>query len=179
MESPALGYSRSAAAQRPDEAPGGDDATQVIEGAGTTPAGLPSRAARGPVADAPSILAGPSFDGFTPIRRGVREEETEAFHPGRQAPVPSRPRHAAPGEAGELPTVDVNADEATVQFDPDATTNLGFGQHSADTDATTRIVTGPQGSAAGEATGNSADEEGERRENPPTSPWAAPPRDRG
>ncbi|UWZ35895.1 hypothetical protein Drose_33205 [Dactylosporangium roseum] len=178
VESPALGYSRSAAAQRPDAATDGDEATQVLGDDGTTAAGLPSRAARGPVADAPSILDGPPFDGFTPIRRGVPDEETEAFHPGRQAPVPSRPRQATPGEIGELPTVDVDADEATTRLDPDATVNLGFGPHSAD--ATTRIVTGPQGSAAGEATGNSADAEGERREEaPPASPWAAPPRDRG
>ncbi|WP_433051956.1 hypothetical protein [Dactylosporangium sp. CS-033363] len=74
-----------------------------------TSVGLPSRAARGPADEERSILDGPSFDGFAVSSRPGREEETEAFHPGSQSPVPPRPRHAAPG-TGEYSVV-TNADD--------------------------------------------------------------------
>jgi integrin beta 3 len=84
-----------------------------------TPSGLPSRAARGSVPGEQSLLDGPSFDGFAvpgpsgheDIRPG-QDEETEAFHPGRQAPVPTRPRHAAPGDPAGSAEGDGDGDEA-------------------------------------------------------------------
>ena len=188
---------------------------------------LPSRAARSEVAQETSILAGPSFDGFSAGRRGVREEETEAFHhPARQSGAPSRPRHAAQSETGEHPTVGTghstagdeegatsrfmpmratdpvqapgagsDADEqATTQIgpiDPDATTRLGapsaaeqaerraaFARGEAERRANAQADLEPL--AADRATGDSdaGGDSGGGSDEPPTSPWSAPPRDR-
>ncbi|MFD0584302.1 hypothetical protein [Dactylosporangium darangshiense] len=105
---PAPGSSRGADEEvtRPLHAAAGPAAEPPAE----MPSGLPSRAARGPVPGEQSLLDGPSFDGFAvPSRTGREEirpgqdEETEAFHPGRQSPVPSHPRHAA--DSGQHPVV--------------------------------------------------------------------------
>ncbi|MER7002460.1 hypothetical protein ABT297_05355 [Dactylosporangium sp. NPDC000555] len=259
-------------------APGGtgssadEDATRPLHTGGpaaATPSGLPSRAARGPVAGEHSILDGPSFDGFAVPSRPGRDTETEAFHPGHQSPVPSRPRHAAPGETGEDPAASVEGQEsdqdkagprgrfqpmaplepvvppneapagdvdtaeptttvlttppatgfgpatsapkddvgeATTWFRPpsepvedaEATANFGFGGGAAEQterragapselerlageraarEAVARKPGVEDGSADGDAT--EVVDTRPRRDTPPTSPWAQPPRDRG
>ena len=191
-----------------------EPATEPVGGTQQTPpaggGALPSRAARPDVVRETSILAGPSFDGFSAGRRGVREEETEALHPNR----PSRPRHAAQSETGEHPTAGGTADEgATTRFipmratdpveetapetdtDQQATTRIG----PVDPDVTTRLGA-PSAAEQAERRAAFARGEAERRataqaeldrltaeraaaaergdDEPPTSPWAAPPRDR-
>ncbi|MEV0570067.1 hypothetical protein [Dactylosporangium sp. NPDC050588] len=207
-EVPQTRYGRPSASEPATEPFG---ITQQTPAAGSGGA-LPSRAARSDVVRETSILAGPSFDGFSAGRRGVREEETEALHPNR----PSRPRHAAQNETGEHPTVGGSVDEgATTRFmpmratdpvqepatrtdaDPDqqATTRIG----PVDPDVTTRLGA-PSAAEQAERRAAFARGEAERRANaqaelerltaeraaasehgddePPTSPWAAPPRDR-
>ncbi|MET7402211.1 hypothetical protein ABZS66_52900 [Dactylosporangium sp. NPDC005572] len=196
---------------------GGDD---EATGA-TTAAGLPSRAARESVPAESSILDGPSFDGFTPVKRVGAEEETEAFHPGHQSPATPRPRHAAPSDTGQFAVVPAG-DEPTTRLggtpDPDATAKLGFPPAGIDPDATTRLGPSTQEQAerraafargeaerragaqteldrlaaeraAGEAGGQAGGDAGDKatgepdadppgRENPPASPWSAPPSNR-
>ncbi|GGM34186.1 hypothetical protein ACFFX1_44765 [Dactylosporangium sucinum] len=168
----ATGYSRAAAHGNDEEA------TQVIgraasaaggaddePTAATTAAGLPSRAARENVPAETSILDGPSFDGFTPVKRAGAEEETEAFHPGHQSPATPRPRHAAPSGTGQFPVVPPPSDEATTRLggaaDPDATAKLGFPPASVDPDATTRL--GPTAQEQAERRAAFARGEAERR----------------
>ncbi|GAA3202174.1 hypothetical protein GCM10010532_022590 [Dactylosporangium siamense] len=216
-------------------------AQQVPPPAATPPAApiaggggaLPSRAARSEVVPETSILAGPSFDGFSAGRRGVREEETEAFHhPARQSGPPSRPRHAAQSETGEHPTVGTGDDGATSRFtpmratdpvqgsdagpdvdaeattrigpvDPDVTTRLGApsaaeqaerraafargeAERRANAQAELERLAAERAAGAGTGAGASVSDSpsgsgtgsGSGDDEPPTSPWAAPPRDR-
>ncbi|GAB3863248.1 hypothetical protein GCM10027610_109460 [Dactylosporangium cerinum] len=182
---------------------------------------LPSRAARSEVVPETSILAGPSFDGFSAGRRGVREEETEAFHhPARQSGPPSRPRHAAQSETGEHPTVGTGDDGATSRFmpmratdpvpgsgpgpdvdaeattrigpvDPDVTTRLdapsaaeqaerraafarGEAERRANAQAELERLAAERAASAGDSGSGSDSDSGD--DEPPTSPWSAPPR---
>jgi hypothetical protein len=163
------------------------------------------------VAQETSILAGPSFDGFSAGRRGVPEEETEAYHPGRQTPGQSRPRHAAQGQTGEHPTVGTgDAEEATSRFmpmratdpvqdsaafdgdqpttrigpvDPDVTTRLGAPSAAEQAERRAAFARGEaerRANAQAELDRLAAERaaSGERDDEPPTSPWSAPPRDR-
>jgi hypothetical protein len=205
---PQTRYGRPSPASEPaTEAIGGGTPQpgQPVAGSGGA---LPSRAARSEVVRETSILAGPSFDGFSAGRRGIREEESEALHPGR----PARPRHAAPSETGEHSVVG-QGEEATTRFTPmratdpiqdqdqdqQATTRIG----PVDPDVTTRLSAPSAPSAAEQAERRAAFARGEaeRRadaqaeldrlaaeraadgergdDEPPTSPWAAPPRANG
>ncbi|MFI5914595.1 hypothetical protein [Dactylosporangium sp. NPDC051541] len=87
--------------------------------AGEAAPSLPTRTARGrDEEEEQDLLAGPSFDGFAVPSRPGREEETEAFHPGRQSPTQPRPRHAATGEQTVVSTSNDATTEHRSRFEP-------------------------------------------------------------